>query len=63
MYHQRMEIQDAVHEGAKMIHDSYERFYDEEQELYKEVDSEHIADVKAYVQAFKDLVMCNLHWR
>ena len=63
MYHQKLQPQAAVERCTAMIHDSYERFYKEEQELYEDIEPEHLDNLKAYVQVFKDLVMCNLHWR
>lgn len=63
MYHQKLQPQEAVNRGTAMIHESYERFYHEEQRLYKDVNPEHLDQVKECVQVYKDLVMCNLHWR
>ena len=63
MYHQKLEPQEAVDQGVAMIHESYQRFYKEEQRLYESVDEEFVDEVKACIQVFKDLVMCNLHWR
>ena len=63
MYHQNLSPQAAVEQGTAMIHNCYERFYKEEQELYKDMEPAHLDNMKAYLQVFKDLVMCNLHWR
>ena len=63
MYHQKLEPQEAVDRGAAMIYESYGRFYSEEQRLYESVDQEHMDEVRACLQIFKDLVMCNLPWR
>lgn len=63
MYHHNLQPQAAVDRGVAMIHESYERFYQEEQALYAEVEPEHLENMKECVQVFKDLVMCNLHWR
>ncbi len=63
MYHQKIKPQEAVDRTTAMIHDSYGRFYKKEQALYEDVDPEHLDNLKACVQVFKDLVMCNLHWR
>ena len=63
MYHQKLKPQEAVDRGTAMIHESYERVYQAEQRLYKDVDPEHLNQVKECVQVYKDLVMCNLHWR
>lgn len=52
-----------MNHAAKMLHESYDRFNKAEQELYKEVDAGCLHTMKAYVQACKDLIMCNLHWR
>lgn len=62
MYHESLMPQAAVDRTSEMIHASYQRFYRIEMELYAEVDPENIDVVKTYVHAFKDLVMCNLHW-
>ena len=63
MYHNGLEVQAAVDRGTEMIHESYHRFYQAEQELCHEVSSEDLENVKAYLAACKDLIMCNLHWR
>ncbi|MCJ1404736.1 hypothetical protein MMC11_007962 [Xylographa trunciseda] len=63
MYHNDLGVQAAVDRGTEMIHESYHRFDQAEQELYHEVSSENLGTVKAYLAACKDLIMCNLHWR
>ena len=63
MYHQKLSPQAAVDRCAAMMHESYERFYKKEEELYKEIDAEHLDNVKAYVQVFKDMVMSVHHWQ
>ena len=63
MYHNKLQPQAAVDRCTTMIHACYERFYDEEQKLYKDVEPQNLEEVKACIQVFKDLVMCNLHWR
>ena len=67
MYHQKLSPQAAIDRSVAMLHESYERFYTAEQKLYDEVkaddDPDHLIEVKAYVQLFKDIVMGNLHWR
>ena len=62
MYHERLAPQAAVDRGLDMLYESYERFYELEQQLYEMVSSEDLLNVKAYVHACKDLVMSNLHW-
>lgn len=62
MYHDGLTPQAAVDRGTKMIHDSYDRFYDRERRLLEEVSPVELDSVKACLQVFKDLVMCNLHW-
>ena len=62
MYHEGLNPQAAVNRGTEMIHESYERFYQLEARLYEAVDLAELENVKTYVHAFKDLVMCNLHW-
>ena len=63
MYHEKLTPQAAVQHSIAMIHDCYERFYEEERELYEEIEPENLDNMKEYLQVFKDLVMCNLHWR
>lgn len=63
MYHNNLGPQAAMDEAAKMLHGSYNRFNEAEQKLYEEVDAGSLDTMKSYVQACKDLIMCNLHWR
>ena len=63
MYHNNLGPQAAMECAANMLHESYNRFNEAEQELYKEVDADNLDKMKSYVQACKDLIMCNLHWR
>jgi len=62
MYHNDLEVQAAVDRGTEMIHESYHRFDQAEEALYHEVSSENLENVKTYLAACKDLIMCNLHW-
>ena len=62
MYHECLTPQAAVDRGLDMLRESYERFYELERQLYELVSPEDLLNVKAYVHAFKDLVMSNLHW-
>ena len=62
MYHEGLAPQAAVDKTTEMIHESYERFYQLEAKLYEAVDPAELENVKTYVHAFKDLVMCHLHW-
>ena len=63
MYHEKLQPQAAIDRGFVMIHESYARFYREEKKLYESVNPEDLETVVACVRVFKDLVMCNLHWR
>lgn len=63
MFHEHLGPQVAMERAARMLHESYNRFNDAEQLLYAEVDSDSLDITKSFVQACKDLIMCNLHWR
>jgi len=63
MYHNHLGAQAAMDLVAKMLHKYYNSFNAAEEELYKEVDNDNPAAVKAYVQGCKDLIICNLYWR
>lgn len=62
MFHEHLGPQVAMERAARMLHESYNRFNDAEQLLYAEVDSDSLDITKSFVQACKDLIMCNLHW-
>ena len=62
MYHEDLSPQAAVDRGSEMIHQSYERFYLLEKQLYEQARTEDLENLRAYLQSFKDLAMCNLHW-
>lgn len=63
MFHDNLGPQAAMGRAAMMLHESYNRFNEAEQLLYEEVDSGSLDITKSFVQACKDLIMCNLHWR
>ena len=63
MYHDEMGPQAAVDRATDMLHECYARLNVEEEKLYSEVSPEDVNDIKLYVQASKDPVMSNLHWR
>ena len=63
MYHDRVGPRVAIDCATKMLHECYNRFYEEEQKLYGEVEPESLKDVELYVQACKELIMGNLYWR
>lgn len=63
MFHEHLGPQDAMERGAGMLHESYRRFNEAEQLLYKDVDPDSLGVTKSYVRACKDLIVCNLHWR
>ncbi|MCJ1307922.1 hypothetical protein MMC25_001570 [Agyrium rufum] len=62
MYHNKLDPQAAMDRASEMVHESYNSFNKAEQALYEEVEPEQLENVKAYVLACKDLIMCNLHW-
>lgn len=63
MYHDHLEPQAAVDRAVQMLHQCYERYHKAEAILFDEVDSQTLDTLKTCVQAYKDIVMCNLHWR
>jgi hypothetical protein len=60
-HHKHLTPQTATDRAATMIHESYHRFEDTEQRLYRDVDAESLPVIKAYLRAYKDIIMCNLH--
>lgn len=54
--------QAAVARATELIHESYERFYDHENQLLEKMLPEELDTIRACVQVFKDSVMCSLNW-
>ena len=63
MYHENLRPQAAVERAVDLLHESYNRFYEAELALYEQLGPEDLDVMKAYLQACKDLITCNLHWR
>ena len=63
MYHGNLGLEAAVNRVVEMLHASYQRFYAAEKALFEESDSYDHEGLGVYLSCFKDIVMCNLHWR
>ncbi|KAL9583495.1 MAG: hypothetical protein Q9212_002666 [Teloschistes hypoglaucus] len=62
MYHRGLTLQAAVDQAVQMLHEVYDRLQKFEVYLSRQLTSEHAEEVKACVQTYKNLAICNLNW-